>query len=122
MTSNAPTIRTSRIAGSPGTMNCGITVTKNAPVLGFSRLLNKPWPQALVSPSVVRGRAGEPGSPGDLVNTVRSPREQRYAAPASLSIVTAVEERSTRTPTPHAAAVAHARIPTAMPNADRPQP
>src|SRR5260370_28039014 len=108
-------MRRSRIAGSPATMNWGITVTKKAPVFGFRRLLKRPWPQALRSPSVARGTSG---SAGALDSKLRRPRYARYAAPASLRIVKAVDERSRSTPTPNVAAAAHARMPTATPKAD----
>src|SRR6266567_6011812 len=52
MTSNVATMRTSRVAGSPGSVNWGITVTKNAPVFGLTRLLTRPWLQALRSRNV----------------------------------------------------------------------
>src|SRR4029077_14953958 len=49
---------------------------------------------------------------------LRRPRYARYAAPASLRTVNAVEERSRSTPTPKVAAAAYDRMPAATPSAD----
>src|SRR5713226_8740329 len=69
------------------------------------------------TPAAPEGR-GRSSPRGGEPSKLRRPRYARYAAPASLRTVKAVEELSRSTPTPNVAAAAHARMPTATPRAD----
>src|SRR5712692_561802 len=69
------------------------------------------------TPAAPEGR-GRSSPRGGEPSKLRRPRYARYAAPASLSIVKAVEERLRSTPRPNVAAAAQARMPTDTPSAD----